>query len=168
MTDPASKAQPLSAFRVLDLSEDKARLTTRFLSDLGADVIRVELAGDPPADGPDRLAAVRRCTQDAGKRTVRLDVTGPAGRDRFWELLSTADLLVEDQAPGTLQRRGLGPDEMRCRFPGLVVLSLTDFGQAGPYRDWVASEQVHMALGGVLSRSGLPGEPPLLPPAEMA
>jgi crotonobetainyl-CoA:carnitine CoA-transferase CaiB-like acyl-CoA transferase len=166
VTDPASRAQPLSAFRVVDLSVDKARLTTRFLSDLGADVIRVELPEQVEAPGP--LAAVRRSVQDAGKRVVRLDVTDSAGRERLWQLLATADLLVEDRPPGTLQGWGLGPDEMRDRLPRLVVVSLTDFGQTGPYRDWSATEQVHMALGGVLSRSGLPDEPPLLPPGAMA
>ena len=57
---------------------------------------------------------------------------------------------------------------MRARNPALVIVSITDFGRTGPYRDWVATDPVLLAMGGVLSRSGLPGREPLLPPGGMA
>ena len=69
---------------------------------------------------------------------------------------------------GSRPARALDTDVVRARNPGLVVLSITDFGLTGPYRDWVATDWTLLAMGGVLSRSGLPGREPLMPPGDMA
>ena len=103
-----------------------------------------------------------------GKRSVVADLETAAGRDRLRWLLDGADIWIETSRPGALEAVGLGPDEARARNPRLVVVSITDFGRTGPYRDWVATDATLLAMGGVLSRSGLPGREPLMPPGELA
>ncbi|CAO5147436.1 putative CoA-transferase Rv1866 [Frankia sp. AiPs1] len=158
---------PLVGVRVLDLADGGAETTGRLLADLGADVVRVEPPGGAasrrhaPLSGTTSLYAL---THGANKRSVTADLGTDAGRGLLWRLVATADLLVTTARPGELEAVGLGPDALLARRPELVVVSVTDFGRTGPYRDWAATEGVHLALGGVLARSGLPGRPPLLPP----
>ncbi|WP_433444219.1 CaiB/BaiF CoA transferase family protein [Nonomuraea sp. CA-141351] len=168
---PAAGGLPLAGLRVIDLADGKAEMCGRFLADLGADVIRVE---------PPRGAATRRreplhdgvslyfATHNAGKRGVTLDLHDPADRDRLLGLAAGADFLIETERPGTLDGLGLGADALLARNPALVVISITDFGQSGPYRDWIGSDWTHLALGGVLSRSGIPGRGPVVPPGSLA
>ncbi|MDP9792971.1 crotonobetainyl-CoA:carnitine CoA-transferase CaiB-like acyl-CoA transferase [Catenuloplanes nepalensis] len=147
---------PLTGVRVVDLTDGTAEMTSRILADLGADVVRAE-----PVHG----AATRRrdlglyyATHNANKRAVALEHDDPD----FARLVDGADLVVTDGSHGG------PPAGLRNGRPSLVVVSVTDFGLTGPYRDWQGSEAVHLALGGVLSRSGLPGRTPLLPPGTMA
>jgi crotonobetainyl-CoA:carnitine CoA-transferase CaiB-like acyl-CoA transferase len=162
---------PLDGVRVIDMADSRGEMCGRFLADLGADVIRVE----PPDGAASRTQAplhdgvsLRFATQNAGKRGVIVDHTSADGRDRLLRLLDGADIWIETTRPGALSELGLGADVVRARNPRLVVLSITDFGQTGPYRDWVATDWTLLALGGVLSRSGLPGREPLMPPGELA
>ncbi len=155
---------------MLDMADGKGELCGRYLADLGADVVRVE----PPGGGASRRigpfhegSSLHFATRNASKRGVALDVEQAGGRARLLALLDVADVWIETTRPGTLAALGLDADSVRARNPALVVLSISDFGQSGPYRDWVATEPVHAALGGVLSRSGLPGRTPLVPPAGM-
>jgi crotonobetainyl-CoA:carnitine CoA-transferase CaiB-like acyl-CoA transferase len=136
----------------------------RLLSDLGADVVRVE----PPGGAASRTQAplhdgvsLHFATHNAGKRGVVIDHTSADGRERLLRLLDDADIWIETRAP-------VDTDVVRARNPGLVVLSITDFGLTGPYRDWVSTDWTLLAMGGVLSRSGLPGREPLMPPGDMA
>ena len=119
----------------------------------------------------------RRCTTGSActsRRTTRASAASwsttppPEGRDRLLRLLDCADIWIETTSPGALSELGLGADVVRARNPALVVLSITDFGQTGPYRDWVATDWTLLAMGGVLSRSGLPGREPLMPPGDLA
>jgi len=165
--DPARR--PLAGVRVLDLTDGTGELCGRYLADLGADVVLVEPPGGADAR---RHAPVHRgvslyfAAYNANKRGVVLDLRDE--RDAFLRLVDAADLLIESRRPGELAALGLGPDELRARNPRLVVVSITDFGQSGPYRDWVATDWTHLALGGVLARNGLPGLPPLMPPGHLA
>jgi crotonobetainyl-CoA:carnitine CoA-transferase CaiB-like acyl-CoA transferase len=168
--DPAGPA-PLAGVRVLDLTDGLGELGPRYLADLGADVIRVE----PPGGGRSRRLApcaagvsLRYVTHNAGKRAVEADLAVPAGRDQFLALAGTADLIFEPGPAGWLAAAGVTPQALRARYPALVVVSVSDFGWSGPYRDWQATEPVLLAMGGVLSRSGLPGSPPLMPPGALA
>lgn len=166
MTPGSSAGLPLAGVRVIDLAEGKAEMCGRFLADLGADVIRVEPPGGAPSRRRQPVAggvSLYFATHNAGKRGVVLDVHDPAGRDGLLALAETADILIETERPGTLDVPGL-----RARNPALVVVSVTDFGQSGPYRDWAATDWTHLALAGVLSRSGIPGRPPLMPPGSLA
>jgi crotonobetainyl-CoA:carnitine CoA-transferase CaiB-like acyl-CoA transferase len=149
---------------VIDMADGRGEMCGRLLSDLGADVIRVE----PPGGAASRTQAPLHdgvslpfATHNAGKRGAVIDHTIAEGRERLLRLLDGADIWIETRAP-------LDTDVVRARNPGLVVLSITDFGLTGPYRDWVATDWTLLAMGGVLSRSGLPDREPLMPPADLA
>ena len=151
----ADSASPLEGLRVLELGEGCERCG-RLLADLGAEVVKVE----PPGGSPSRADVVAFAVQNAGKRSAVIDLEEPRGRDRLLALAGSADILICD---GNLDMYAI-----RVRNPALVVVSITDFGLTGPYRDWVATDWTLLALGGVLSRSGLPGREPLMPPGALA
>src|SRR3954453_22005533 len=111
--NPESTSMPLAGLRVVDMADEKGETCGRFLADLGADVIRVE----PP--GGVRASTLR----NANKRGVTAD------RSRLLALLDTADIWIESGMPGPPPAVALG------RNPALVVLSITDFGRTGAYRD---------------------------------
>ena len=163
--------RPLRGVRVVDLAYSYGELTARHLAELGADVIHVE----PPEGSPSRRqgplfggVGLRHALHNADKRGIVLDLGTAVGQDALLALTDVADLLIVDALPEVLLERGIDVDKIRQINPRLVVVSLTDFGLDGPYRDWVGTEWTHLAMGGVLSRSGLPGLPPLMPPVPLA
>jgi crotonobetainyl-CoA:carnitine CoA-transferase CaiB-like acyl-CoA transferase len=158
---------PLRGVRVLDLTEGLGESAGRYLADLGAEVIRIEPAGgsrsrtaEPVIDGVSIPFALR----NANKLGVTLALDTEAGRRRLRDLAQRSDILIESQRPGVLADLGLGAEDIRSLVPELVWVSVSGFGQTGPYRDWMATESVLYAMSGVLSRSGAPGVEPLLPP----
>ena len=163
-------SRPLEGVRVVDLCEGKGEAVGRYLAELGADVVLVETSAGRTA--PDRAAAdaarLRRIVSHARKQTVTLDLQAEAGRDLLLQMAARADILLESFAPGHLDRLGIGVEVLHGINPRLVVLSFTDFGQTGPYRNWSATNATHLAMAGVLCRSGLPGRTPLLPPGRLA
>jgi crotonobetainyl-CoA:carnitine CoA-transferase CaiB-like acyl-CoA transferase len=168
---PALQYRPLAGLRVVDMADEKAELCGRLMADLGADVVRVEPPGGavsrrlPPFhDGASLYFEVR----NANKRGAVIDIDSPQGRDALLDLLGEADIWVETTRPGELARRGLDPAAISARLPELVVVSVTDFGQTGPYRDFVATDAVMEALAWMLFRAGVPELPPVLPPGPMA
>ena len=162
--------RPLAGVRVVEWS-DKAEMCGRVLADLGAEVVLVEPPGGcearhrPPMAGGHSL---HFATHHANKRSVCIDPQQPQGRERLRALLAEADIFIETTRPGTLASLGLDAAGLRQEFPSLVILSITDFGQTGPYRDHQGGSAVLLAMSGMLSRSGLPGRPPLLPPVAIA
>lgn len=159
---------PLLGLRVIECSGARLEGCGRMLADLGADVILIE----PPSGLAARLepplhqgVSLAFEAHHANKRSVVLDLMSSEDRQRFERLLDSADLLIESLPPGKLDAMGLGPAALRATRPSLVVLSISDYGQIGPRRDQVATEAVLAATSGCLCRSGLPGLPPLLPPA---
>jgi crotonobetainyl-CoA:carnitine CoA-transferase CaiB-like acyl-CoA transferase len=168
---PADDTLPLKGLRIVEINDGKLDMCARFLADLGADVILIE----PPQGSAARQAAplyegqsLYFATHHANKRSVVLDLIQPSDQERFLELLGTADLFLEATQPGTLDALGLGVASLQARWPGLSVLSISDFGQSGPYRDYAATNAVHTAMSGVLCRSGKPGLAPLMPPGSLA
>jgi crotonobetainyl-CoA:carnitine CoA-transferase CaiB-like acyl-CoA transferase len=164
-------ALPLQGLRIIDLTDGVAGVAGRYLADLGADVILVE----PPEGVPTRRAqplhdghSLRFATAHANKRGIVIDLATEDGRDTLLGLTDDADLVLESHRPGRLHDLGVGARHMRERNPRMVVLSLTDFGQTGPYRDWKASEPVLTAMSSMLTRSGASGREPLVPPGELA
>jgi len=162
---------PLTGVRVVDFTDGAAGFAGRFLADLGADVVLVE----PPAGAASRRAQPRYdghglqfATAHANKRGVVVDISSAEGRERLLGLTDSADIFLESCPPGCLAGLGIGRRTMRERNPRLVVVSVTNFGQTGPYRDYKASEAVFTALSSMLTRSGAPGREPLLPPGELA
>lgn len=162
---------PLTGVRVVDMADERAELAGRLLADLGADVVRVEPPGGgrsrrlPPFHGDESLYFAARNTN---KRGASLDVGVPADRERLLELLGAADVWIETTSPGELAGLGLDPARVSCRHPDLVVASITDFGQTGPYRDHVATDPVMVAMSWMLFRAGVPDLPPVLPPGAIA
>ena len=170
MTDPSLGL--LSRYRVLDTSSAMGALCGRLLRDLGADVIRVEppcgdtLRREPPfASGhSDIEGSLRFAYLNAGKRGVTLDLEQPAGRALFLKLVQRSDVLLESGEPGRLDKLGLGYPVLAASKPGLILVSLSGFGQSGPYTHFQAPDIVTMAMGGLLYVSGDPSYPPCMPP----
>ena len=154
---------PLSALRVIDLTENDAQWCGRILADLGAEVVSVE----PPGGSSGRHEPVGFALRNANKSGVVLDLDDPAGRSALLNLAADADILLESFGHAQAEARALTPAALLQANPALVVVSITDFGRTGPHRDRVATEDVLAAAGGVLSRSGPPGGTPLLPPSGM-
>jgi len=163
--------RPLEGLRVIDLADEKGELCGRLLADFGADVIRVE----PPEGARSRRLppfhegrSLYFAYRNANKRGLALDLTLPGDRERLQALLADTDVLIESGAPGELASLGLDPAELCRRHPQLIVTSISDFGQTGPYRDWVATDAVIEAVGGMMTKAGLPTLPPLIPPCPIA
>lgn len=163
-------ASPLAGLRVVEFSGGHSEITTRILADLGAQVLLVEFPEGArsrrrgPFLGGESLYFASR---NAGKTAVVADPDSAADRARLAELVAGADVVVDSHAPGELATRGIDLAGIAEQDPGLIVVSISGFGATGPYRDLRASDAVLAALGGVLSRSGLPGRAPVLPPAEI-
>ena len=176
----------LEGVRALDLTHFFAGpYCTRLLAGLGADVVKVERPsyGDPMRRfGPfathpgSAVASGEGPVEDgawhlylnAGKRSLALDLKTEPGRQTLLLLAARADLLVENFAPGTLERLGLGFEELRRVNPALVVTSISNFGQTGPYRDWRAAEANLYAMGGLMNITGEPDQEPLKEGAPLA
>jgi crotonobetainyl-CoA:carnitine CoA-transferase CaiB-like acyl-CoA transferase len=159
---------PLRGVRVLDLVEGLGESCGRYLADLGADVIRVEVPtgsrsrqDEPVVNGVSIPFALR----NAGKLGITLDLESTTDRDQLRDMVIDTDIILESATPGAMASKGLGPDDLLRINPALVYVAITGFGQTGPYRGWTATESVLYAMSGVLSRSGAPGSQPLLPPA---
>ncbi len=162
----------LSGLRVLDLSRVLAGpLCTMMLSDLGADVVKVERpgAGDetrtwgPPfAAAPDgtRESAYFLCT-NRGKRSIAIDLARPAGLRLATRLAERADVLVENFRPGGLARLGFDVDALRATNRGLVHAALTGFGDEGPDADRPGYDALIQATAGLMSVTGAPGGEPI-------
>jgi crotonobetainyl-CoA:carnitine CoA-transferase CaiB-like acyl-CoA transferase len=171
MSGGAGSQRPLDGVRVVDLADEKGELAGRLLADFGADVIRVEPPRGarsrriPPFHGDSSLYFAYR---NFNKRGIVLDLERPEGRDRLLALLTCADVFIDSSTPGTLEDLGLAPCELAARHPQLVALRISDFGQTGPYREWVATDATLEAMGGMQFKAGVAEKPPLLPPGAIA
>jgi crotonobetainyl-CoA:carnitine CoA-transferase CaiB-like acyl-CoA transferase len=156
---------------VVDLADEKGELCGRLLADFGADVLRVEPPQGarsrqlPPFHGGRSLYFAYR---NSNKRGVALDLESAADREKLLALLPRADVFIESEKPGVLAKHGLAPSALCERFPHLIGLSITDFGQFGPYRDWAATSAQLEAMGAVQFKAGTPDKAPLLPPVPLA
>ncbi len=162
--------QALDGLRVIDMATVLAGPgAARYLADFGADVIKVESpSGDgtrgmgwrDPADGETYMWKLL----GRNKRAVVLDLKTEDGLEAMRRLVATADVLVENFRPGTLERLGLAPAELRERNPRLVVLRVTGFGQDGPYAARPGFATLAEAMSGFAAVNGEPDGRPLLPP----
>ncbi len=165
MARPGLPEGPLSGITVVDLSRVLAGpYCTMVLADLGARVIKVERPGGddarqmgPFVDGTSAyFASVNR-----GKESIVLDLLVPSDRSVFEALLDGADVLVENFRPGVLERLGYGWEKVAVRWPGLVLASVSGFGQTGPYADRPSYDMVAQAMGGMMSITGERGGEPV-------
>jgi crotonobetainyl-CoA:carnitine CoA-transferase CaiB-like acyl-CoA transferase len=138
--------RPLEGIRVLDLSQWlPGPYCTSLLADLGAAVTKVESpAGDiARTDVPGLFASVNR-----SKRSLVLDLKQKAGTDAFLHLAEHADVVVESFRPGTADRLGIGPVQVRLRNPAVIYCSISGYGQDGPYRDWFGHDVNYLGVAG--------------------
>jgi crotonobetainyl-CoA:carnitine CoA-transferase CaiB-like acyl-CoA transferase len=157
---------PLSGITVLEFATNAAGpLCTQFLSDLAADVIKVE----PPQGDPVRHMPPFHKGQSGlfaqfnrNKRSITVDLTKPAGRELARHLAQRADVLVENARPGVLDKLGLGFADLQPDNPRLVYLSINGYGDDGPYRDMPAYDQVIQGLTGFAYQQGGEGPPSLI------
>ena len=159
----------LDSLRVLDLGGAESDLVSRLFADLGADVLKIE----PPAGSPARHAlpnvagaSIPFALHNANKRSAVLDPDSSADRDRLIELAGTADIVVD--GGNRAAAFGTSCAALAERFGHLVALSVTDFGTAGPYASWHATDPVLYAMSTALSRTGPTSGTPLLPPLGVA
>jgi crotonobetainyl-CoA:carnitine CoA-transferase CaiB-like acyl-CoA transferase len=161
---------PLDDMVVLDLSQGLAGpFGTKTLADYGADVIKIEPPGhgDPargfgpfPGGVPHPEKSGLFLLLNVNKRGITLDITKPAGRDVFLRLAAKAHVVMESFPPGTMESLGLGYADLEQVNPRLVLTSLSNYGQTGPYRDYRMSELTLFGAGAMLS-TGQPGREPL-------
>jgi crotonobetainyl-CoA:carnitine CoA-transferase CaiB-like acyl-CoA transferase len=148
-------AGPLSGVRVLDLTGVvSGPYATMFLADQGADVIKIEpIGGDitrrsrAPIDEAGEFSALF-ISSNRGKRSLSIDIKSAAGREVLARLVVQADVLVQNFRPGTMERLGLGPDELRARHPRLIYVSISGVGDSGPYVRKRVYDPIVQALSG--------------------
>ncbi len=163
--------QPLEGIRVLDLSNHiTGAYCTKQFADYGAEVTKVEkpsrgcltrhlppFAGDDPH--PDKGLAFLYL--NTNKKSITLNLKTLTGQKILMDLVRCTDILVESFVPGTMESWGLDYDTLEKVNPTLVMASISNFGQTGPYRDFRASDLVLYAMGGAMSSTGLPEKPPI-------
>ncbi|MEN4397692.1 CoA transferase [Mycolicibacterium senegalense] len=172
MANPNDYDPPLTGVHVLDLSRGPMTAVGRLLADLGATVTQVHLPGvteDPAAPFVDGAAidpdSVGFAINRHGLGTMVIDPALPGERRRWVRLLADTDILIEDTRPGSDAETTLSVRDIHVEHPGLVILSISDFGRDTGYRGWQATAPVLHALTSELSRSGIPGREPVVPPA---
>ena len=164
---------PLHGLRIFDLTRILAGPTcTQILGDLGADVIKVEQPGKgddtrrfaPPylrdGTGKETRESAYFASSNRNKRSIALDLANPEGQDLARRLIAESDVLAENFKTGGMKKFGLGYEQLKDEFPGLVYCSITGFGQTGPYASRPGYDVLIQAMGGIMSTTGEPdGDP---------
>jgi crotonobetainyl-CoA:carnitine CoA-transferase CaiB-like acyl-CoA transferase len=167
---------PLAGLRVLDLTKlAPGPFCTMILGDLGAEIIKIEEPGPPKGRRAEQAGKAGTEGPGAGfsgspfnalnrnKKSIGLDLKSGPGREVFLRLAQRADVLVEEYRPGVAERLGIGYEKLSFRNPRLIYCAITGYGQDGPYRNLVGHDLNYIAMAGVLSILGRPGQPPTIP-----
>jgi crotonobetainyl-CoA:carnitine CoA-transferase CaiB-like acyl-CoA transferase len=159
----AAGGAALAGIRVLDLADNAVAYASRLLADLGAEVIRIEpphgnaLRHAPPlAVVDDTVASCAHAFWNANKKAITLDLGCADGRRLFGDMVARSDVVIETFTPGTLSAWGIGYEAMKDRNPGIILVSVTPYGQTGPCAKFRASDLTLLAAGGLLSLGGYP------------
>lgn len=171
--NPNSACGPLQGLKILDLGTMIAGpVACTLLADFGAEVIKVEepQAGDPMRHiGPFIEGESLWWNVEArNKKSLTLDLKQPAGRALLLQLVAQADAVVENFRPGAMARLGLAYEDLKQVNPRIVLLSISGFGQTGPYAERAGYDRVAQAFGGLLHISGYPDRPPVRPGVSIA
>ena len=155
---------PLAGLRVIEICSTIAGpACSRLLADFGADVIKIEsIAGDGVREMGKHVGDVSlyAATILRGKKSVAIDLKSIEGRALALELIKRADILVENNRPGVMERLGFGYDQLSVVNPGLVMVRISGYGQDGPYADRPGYGAICEAFGGVRHMTGDPDRPP--------
>lgn len=166
----------LEHLRVVEIGGMAAAYASGFLAGLGADVIKVE----PPAGDPNRLLppfagdindkerSIPFLNANLNKRSLVLDIANNENKKTFKTLLENADILIESTPPGYLDSIGLGQEILSQLNEGLVTVSLTHFGQTGPYSQFAANDAIVAAMSGAMMSQGDNTRPPVVLPCQLA
>ena len=165
--------QPLQGIRVLELGNFIAGpLCGMLLADMGADVIKIEppktgdmMRASPPVINGESLVF---STINRNKRSIAVDLKKPGARELLLKMAATADVWLENFRPGVLDSLKLGPEEVKAVNPKIAYISVSGFGQTGPYRRRAAVNLIIEAASGTLSVTGEPGEIPMRPGLQTA
>ena len=160
-------AKALEGVKVLDFTQYlSGPHCTAVLSELGAEIIKIEMPG---RGEPERVAMPMTPKQESyqflsynrGKKSITMNLKDPKGLELAKKLVAKVDVLVENFAPGVLDRLGLGYEEAKKINPGLIYASISGFGHTGPRKNDVCYDVVAQAMGGLMSVTGYPGGEPL-------
>ena len=155
----------LEGVRVLELARYQAGPRSgMILSDLGAEVIKIEKLGGEETRRSEPLVrgqSVYFSVYNRGKKSLCLDMRAPRGKEVFAALVPTADVVLENFRPGTMAQMGFGYDQLRALKPDIILTSVSGFGQYGPYRERPAFDPLGQAMSGLMSLTGAPVGTPL-------
>ena len=166
---PPADGRLLPPYRVLDLSGPEAVFCGKLLADYGADVVRVEPPGGDAARARGPFAndesGIERSLYflfyNTNKRSVTLDLESERGQDIFRRLVAHTDVIVESYPVGHMASLGLGYEDLKAINPGIVMASVTPFGQTGPWRDYKSNDLIALAASGFMQITGEPDGPPM-------
>jgi len=152
----------LNKYRALDLTDEKGFLCGKILGDLGVDVIKVERPGGDPGrnlgpfyhDESDPEKSLLWWAFNTSKRGITLDIEGIDGQETFKKLVRSADFVIESFPPGYMAKLGLGYEELSKVNPGIIMVSISGFGQDGPYARYKAPDIVCTAMSGYMNLMG--------------
>jgi crotonobetainyl-CoA:carnitine CoA-transferase CaiB-like acyl-CoA transferase len=159
----------LNACRALDLTDENGFLCGKILADLGADVIKIEKPGGDDAhhlgpfwaDIPEPEKSLYWFAYNSNKRGITLDITSQDGNQIFCELVKKSDFIIESFQPRYLKDIGLDYEMLKGINKGIILTSITAFGQSGVYRDYKATDLIAMSMAGLTNQTGDPDRPPL-------
>jgi crotonobetainyl-CoA:carnitine CoA-transferase CaiB-like acyl-CoA transferase len=164
MTDTA-----LAGLRVLELADEKGAYCGKLLADMGADVVKIEPPGGEPqrlyppfwGDEPGLERGLGFLYSNTGKKSLTLDLSTGEGKNTLRQWLRHADILLETWPPGHLAQLGFSYESLRQHNPGLIVCSISGFGQFGPHCLFKTSDLVACAMGGAMGVIGFADDPPV-------
>jgi crotonobetainyl-CoA:carnitine CoA-transferase CaiB-like acyl-CoA transferase len=162
---------PLRGIRAIDLSRLVAgNMLSLQLADFGAEVIKVEdpERGDPLRDWRVKGISVHWKVYARNKKSLALALRATEGLELLARLIDTADVLIENFRPGTLEAMGLAPDVLHARNPGLIIVRVSGWGQDGPYRERPGFGSLVEGMSGFAAKNGFADRPPVLPPLALA
>ena len=172
----AADGGAFNGLRVLELADEKGQWCGKLMADMGADVIKIEPPGGESTrsvgpfyqDVPNRERSLAFWHYNTSKRGITLDLETEDGRQLFRQMAEKADVILETFQPGYMESLGLGYENLKKNNPGLIMCSLTDFGQTGPWKDYLTSDLTHLAAGGQMAKCGYDDDdvadaPPIAP-----
>jgi crotonobetainyl-CoA:carnitine CoA-transferase CaiB-like acyl-CoA transferase len=152
----------LAGLRIIDAGQVLAGpFVSTLLGDMGAEVIRVEMPALKDSEAAHTNSS--RASEQRNKKSITLDMRKPESVPVMKRLVASADAIVENFSAGTVERWGMGPEDLNEANPRLIYVRISGFGQTGPYRDRTSYDRIGQAIGGLIYVTGEPDQPPVHP-----